>query len=354
MTTTYPAWAEQPNTPVTYPAHYAACAAARGLAVSAMLAEAGLTAEQLAVPGHRVSLGAFLRFLTALLATGQADDLGLAVGLQLPLTAHGHLGYALLCAETPRDALDTLQRYWVLRGRGLRLSWTAGPDRLVFRFQSELVLPPALARIMQEAMVASFWQGLQFLLGGTPLTGEMAFNFPAPPYLSRYQDRLPTCRHDALETCLVVADAHWLDHRLATGNPEGRAQALALCARELALWGDLAAREPLLLRAQAEMELTGHGYPRPHELADRLHLSLRTLRRRLAAEGTGYHALRDAARARDALILLSQADLEIQHIAQQLGYDDPANFTRAFRRRTGLTPSAWRLAHRQGLTDARS
>lgn len=344
--TEYPAWAEQLNTPVTYPAQYLALAEARGLDTTALLAAAGLDAAQLATPGARVSLASFLRFLTALLACGDMDDMGLEIGLRLPLTAHGNLGYALICASHPREALDTLQQYWVLRGRGLRFDWTETETTLQFHFQGELVLPPALTRVLTEAMLVSFCQGVQFLLGTPVFPGEIRFAFAEPAHHARYRDRLPVLRYDQAENGLIVHNKVLFDHPLPTGNPEARQQALALCAREMALWGDDAARQPLLARAQAEMALTGRGYPSPDELADRLHLSLRTLRRRLAAEGSGYQALLDAARARDAQTLLAQPELEIRQIARLLGYEDPANFTRAFRARTGMTPSAFR-AERQ-------
>lgn len=344
-TTDYPAWAEQPNTPVTYPAQYLALAEARGLDTATLLAASGIDAAQLSTPGARISLAAFLRFLTALLATGHMDDMGMEVGLRLPLTAHGNLGYALICASHPREALDTLQQYWGLRGRGLRFGWTEMESTLQFHFQGELVLPTALSQVLTEAMLTSFCQGVQFLLGTPAFPGEISFAFAEPAHHVRYKDRLPVLRYSQTENGVVVLNKTLFDKPLPTGNPEARQQALALCAREMAIWGDDAARQPLLARAQAEMALTGRGYPGPEELAERLHLSLRTLRRKLAAEGSGYQALLDAARARDALVLLAQPDLEIRQIARLLGYEDPANFTRAFRSRTGVTPSAARLSH---------
>ena len=173
----------------------------------------------------------------------------------------------------------------------------------------------------------------------------VGFVMPEPAHHGRYRERLPVLRYGQTENSVVILNKALFDKSLPTGNPEARQQALALCAREMAIWGDDAARQPLLARAQAEMALTGRGYPGPEELAERLHLSLRTLRRKLAAEGSGYQALLDAARARDALALLAQPELEIRQIARLLGYEDPANFTRAFRSRTGLTPSAARLSH---------
>lgn len=55
-----------------------------------------------------------------------------------------------------------------------------------------------------------------------------------------------------------------------------------------------------------------------------------------------FSALIDAERRRRALLLLRSRELSIQQIGERLGYSDVANFTRAFRRWTGKTPSAYR------------
>ena len=77
-------------------------------------------------------------------------------------------------------------------------------------------------------------------------------------------------------------------------------------------------------------------------VARRLGLSRRTLQRRLSEQGMSFEdlaqrTLRD--RARD---LLREPDISITDIAFELGYSDPAHFTRAFRRWTGETPVGWR------------
>lgn len=74
----------------------------------------------------------------------------------------------------------------------------------------------------------------------------------------------------------------------------------------------------------------------------------RTLRRRLDQEGTSFKRLMEEAKRRDALRLLDDYDLDVQRVAALLGYQDPANFTRAFRQWTGQTPSQYRATRRSG------
>jgi len=62
----------------------------------------------------------------------------------------------------------------------------------------------------------------------------------------------------------------------------------------------------------------------------------------LQMQGVSYQGLLEEARRRDALVLLEKPNIEIQKIAELLGYNNPANFTRAFKEWTGRTPSQFR------------
>ncbi|HET8708252.1 MAG TPA: helix-turn-helix transcriptional regulator, partial [Pseudomonadales bacterium] len=93
----------------------------------------------------------------------------------------------------------------------------------------------------------------------------------------------------------------------------------------------------------AEMVLGPSGYPSQEQLADKLHMSTRTFRRRLYEKNISYKQVLEDTRRRDAMQLLEKKTLEIQKVAELLGYKNPANFTRAFREWTGRSPSQYRF-----------
>jgi Helix-turn-helix domain len=62
----------------------------------------------------------------------------------------------------------------------------------------------------------------------------------------------------------------------------------------------------------------------------------------LQEEGTTFRDLLSEARSRHACELLAGTDLTIEAIAGRLGYQNPANFSRAFGRAAGKTPSQYR------------
>jgi len=82
------------------------------------------------------------------------------------------------------------------------------------------------------------------------------------------------------------------------------------------------------------------------DCADLVGMSERTLQRRLADDGTSFNVLLDQVRFDTAKQLLQNHSISVTDISGELGYKDPANFTRAFRRWAGVSPRK----HRQLLS----
>lgn len=78
------------------------------------------------------------------------------------------------------------------------------------------------------------------------------------------------------------------------------------------------------------------------DLAKALHLSPRTLRRRLEGADTSYSVLLDDVRREQAAHLVGRTDEGLAHVATALGYADASTFYRAFKRWTALTPAQYR------------
>ncbi|WP_428825994.1 AraC family transcriptional regulator [Azonexus sp. IMCC34842] len=78
------------------------------------------------------------------------------------------------------------------------------------------------------------------------------------------------------------------------------------------------------------------------EIADRLHLSPRTMHRRLEEEGSSFRAIKDALRRDMALARLTKSRDPIAQVAADLGYADTSAFYRAFVEWTGMAPAHYR------------
>jgi len=85
-----------------------------------------------------------------------------------------------------------------------------------------------------------------------------------------------------------------------------------------------------------------NGRARQEDIARQLNLTVRTLNRHLADGQTSFHRIRDGLLRERAETLLREGNLPIAEISYLVGYAEPSNFHRAFRRWTGRTPSEWR------------
>lgn len=91
--------------------------------------------------------------------------------------------------------------------------------------------------------------------------------------------------------------------------------------------------------------LMSRGWCQLSDIAEAVGMHPRTLQRRLAESQEEYSDLLAEVRFEAALRLLSDPNIRVIDVAYELGYTDPANFTRAFRQWTGQRPSEFRRAH---------
>jgi len=328
---------QKPTVPVVYSLFVLALAAERGIRRETLLAGTGIAPELLERLDARTTPAQHGRLCSNALRLTGDKGLGYEIGLRSQITKHGFLGYGLMSCATLRDALELVRRY--LRARipffSVRLM-TDGRHAVV-----ELDEALALGRLRRFGFDATLVE-LGILLGSLlsePVPGlELWFDYPEPDYYARHRRRLPTLRF-ARPANQLRFPAELLDRRLATANPVTARLMIQECERELSLLGH--GQDPLA-QVRALLVMQPGGYPDVSALCAQLHVSSRTLKRKLRQQGTSFMELRDQARRRDSRRLLESRTLPIEEVSARLGYTEPANFTRAFRRWTGESPSAAR------------
>ena len=76
--------------------------------------------------------------------------------------------------------------------------------------------------------------------------------------------------------------------------------------------------------------------------ADALHMSVSTLQRHLATEGSSFQAIKDQLRRDLAIVRLNTSGVALAALAAELGFSDQAVFQRAFKGWTGSAPGSYR------------
>jgi AraC-like DNA-binding protein len=99
------------------------------------------------------------------------------------------------------------------------------------------------------------------------------------------------------------------------------------------------------VRLAIQQKLTGRR-PTIEDIADALHVSSRTLQRRLQEAGSSFQRALEQARHQLARHYLNNSVLELNEAAYLLGYEDGNSFVRAFRTWEGVPPAQWREEQR--------
>ena len=143
------------------------------------------------------------------------------------------------------------------------------------------------------------------------------------------------------EHAAIVFPARLLEHRVAGADPIFR-EVFEARVRELeaAVADDWKENLRRVLRSEI---LTKRCLAAT--VAGRFAVHPRTLSRHLQANGSGFQSLVAEARFEIARQLLSQTKIPLSQVAAALGYSEASAFTRAFRRWSGQTPTAWRAKH---------
>ncbi len=301
-----------------------------------LLAPLGLSRATLEAPGARLSIEEVERLVAHARELTAEPGLPLLFGMAMRISAHGWLGFAALAAPTLRAALELAVRFAPTRtdALALRLEVAGDEARLVLDERVEL----GSAR---DAILLALIVGLEQIgraLTGVELSGRAELAFSRPAYLDRFADLgVHRLLFDRRENALVF-DPRVLDLPLTMGDPQAMRLATDACEEELVR---VTSRGSLSHRTR-EIMADGWRFLSVEGAAQRLGVSSRTLKRRLADEGTTYRALVEGTRRVRAEALLADAALSLEQVADRLGYSDVTNFSRAYRRWTGRAPGAVR------------
>ena len=198
---------------------------------------------------------------------------------------------------------------------------------------------PAIAHFVAEEFLSSCLALAAGLLGRPLRPLALEFAYPQPAHVDRYRQVFDCPLAFGQPHNRLLLDAAVLATPLPTHNPIASWQVLALCEAQMPQpdqRGSASAGVARLLGAALADN------PKLAEIAERLHVSERTLRRQLRQEGTSFHAIHDRLRIERALALLQEPRLSIAAVGAQVGFRDPREFRRAFKRWTGATPSVAR------------
>lgn len=309
---------------------------------AALAAGTGIAPGELADYAHPVSVQQHLRCINNALPLRMTPDWHLKWGKRMAENFHGAVTLAWLTAPTLGDGLDAFIKY--MPSRIPYLDWRGSRDGSSFRCElTPLLELGAVQQMLVEIPIIVMHEYVRVVRNGPATAARIEFTHAPPAYRDRYAVWFDCPVDFERGHNALIIPAAW--RKVANVDFDEGAWHAALARCEAATRGvsttDTATRITQLLEdLLAQPALTA--LPSLETVAQRLHLSSRTVIRRLRAQGTTYQALLDSVLKARAQILLAEPGARVQDIATRLGYADTASFRKAFRRWFDTTPGAWR------------
>ncbi len=310
-----------------------------GIGFDCMLRGTSLTEDDLTADRMTISVRDRWQVLYNIATTSTEPALGALAGRAIHVSRYGMFGYAVLSASTVRDAWDLMDRYWPTVSPLIAVKrwvdapyviWEAGD---VLPPHTDALWAPELDAFAAELALATLVTVSQDMAGAELVPLSLDLMRPEAEGSPRFVDIFGCPVHWGQTGNRLRFPVSVLDVRPHLSNPEfvkevSQSLERLLSSRVASVAGTVAAeltRQP------------GH-FPTIEVIAERLHMTSRTLRRKLTVEGTNYRRILSQVRFALATDYLNQGVLRLEDIAERLGYSEVSSLTGAYRR--------WRAAEK--------
>jgi AraC-like DNA-binding protein len=323
---------------------FADYACEKGADRDTLLAESGLTEQDLSNQDNRIPVAAYQVMIGA--AIEQTGDTALLLRhtLETRLETMSVVGQIVHTSASLRHSLEQLNRYLHLMGD---VELPPGVDRFELERTDDglwiidhLVLPPEMS-FWSEVSFARFISEFRRSFPGSTFEIGLEVTYPPPPHVDQYPDlfRVPV-QFNATRNALQI-DLIWdsPDTQFEPGNE----YAFGIFTRHA---DEMLAK--LLTDTSIRSKIEAQILPRLHEgsismdkVAHAIAMSRQTLYRRLKEEGITFAEIHDDLRQRMALEYLQGQKVTVNETAYLLGFSEASSFVRAFKRWTGFSPTAY-------------
>lgn len=309
-----------------------------GLEPLEVMAEVGIDGAKLAHADWRIPNERFGALMGHCVAVTGDEAFGLLAAEQLQPQVLRGLGLAWLSSATVYDGLKRLVRFCKLVSTSAQMRlWEEGEFVLVGL--GPIPLGQSRNYASRDYAVGAVARMCRLSLGEYLAPAGVTLERPQPREPERWESMLCSRVEFEASACTL----HWpradITEPLVTGDP-----ALARANDDLAeaylqdFLGGSAARDVV----DKILDLLPEGPPSQQQVADALHVSNRTLQRKLREEGTSFSALLQDTRSQLARKYLGRGSRSVVETAYLLGFSEPSTFSRAFKRWTGMAPAEYR------------
>ena len=290
--------------------------------------------------GGDIAMEDFLNILRTgdqLLADGQ---LGFTLGRKAHVFAMGPVGAGMAQAPRLREGLQLLESFTRLHATYINISARSTTRGLTVTILYEQETGH-LERLHTETTLMLLQQYMETLVGEPIRDAHYRLAMPEPDNSRDYKNALHGLISFDTGVNEVDIPHRWLDLPSPYYHPELWRQAQIGLARSLDEQRD-SERTPYTQHVATLLRTSEPPLPDLQQVATTLHVSERTLNRRLQEENARFRRLKAQALVSRAKLYLRETSYSVEAIAEGLGYQDAANFRRAFRRSERCSPTEYR------------
>jgi len=313
-----------------------------GIPADRLFEGTSLTRRELETGGDIAMLD-FLRVLDNGRRLSGNEKLGLMIGRNADIITLGPVGMAAAISPSLREGFQVLENYTRLHITYMRVRLTSTLQGLSIGLEY-LQDTGDVSRFHLETGMMLVQDYVETVSGRPLTTAEYRLPIPEPDYAHEYANCLHSPVSFDWRQFSVELPAEVLDSPSPYYNADMWRQATQGLAQQIR---DLEGRDkqPYMHYVQTLMRSSNPPLPELSQTAERLHMSERTLNRRLQREGTSFREIRNAVLHTWATQYLRATANSVEAIAAALGYQDAANFRRAFRKNEGCSPGEYRRRH---------
>lgn len=307
--------------------------------VSHFLEKIGFDLIRVHDPNAYLTEGEFSRVVIEAYKLSQCPELGLIFGQNLSIVNHGFLGYAAMSSPTFGAAIQTVLHYLNTRTSLLSLELQLDNEESIsvklLLHTKEIVI----SRFMTEVALTHLVKMRNFLINCVSPPLKIELNYDEPPYAKYYQTIFQSEVVFNTESTRIWFKAEELDYPINFADDVSYQLAktqLQEIEKNMSLKEDLGSKIKSIL---INKNLNHVGM---EEIASELCMTSRTLRRHLQRLDVTYQELFDEVREQKAKTFLLNNNISMTEISFLLGFQDTSNFSKAFKRWTGITPTEYR------------
>jgi len=304
----------------------------------------------------RIALGEYLHFFTAVARELADPCLGARVGLNSPSPVLSPLRELFLHGETLHDALLELNRSTPALQEGTCTEMRIQDDEVLVSYQLSACVPQPMVHQDVEYSLGLLIHAIRARLGATWCPQQLHLRRCLDEHERAALTKLLGGTHVSgghAHNCIIFPSQLLAHCRNPSGHDENvllffRQYVQDLCSDHTC--NSFRDRVRELLQSHLGRQSMDGQPPALEWAASLLHVSPRSLQRKLALENASFSSVLEQVRHELALQWMRQRNLHIGDLAEHLGYANHAAFCNAFKRWSGVAPSRYRRALNSGLT----